>query len=93
MNELKDLIEQKKVRHFDALMKVAELLPTTITHRGAARTQIMNSKATGLGRGGNGVFGRMHASAALIDSTIAAGDCRQKQRSCKFESSLAPDQF
>ncbi len=70
VTDLKDLIEQKNVRQFDALMKVAELLPDTIKYMGEVRTQIMNSKETGLGRGGRGVFGKMHASAALIQQSL-----------------------
>jgi hypothetical protein len=70
VTDLKDLIEQKNARQFDALMKVAELLPDTIKYMGEVRTQIMNSKETGLGRGGRGVFGRMHASAAAIQQSL-----------------------
>jgi CHASE3 domain sensor protein len=70
VTDLKDLIEQKNARQFDALMKVAELFPDTIKHMGEVRTQIMNSKETGVVRGGRGVFGRMHASAAAIQQSL-----------------------
>ncbi len=70
VTDLKDLIEQKNARQFYALMKVAELLPDTIKYMAEVRTQIMNSKETGLGRGSRGVFGKMHASAALIQQSL-----------------------
>lgn len=70
VTDLKDLIEQKNARQFDALMKVAELLPDTIKYMGEVRTQIMNSKETGLGRGDRGLFARMHANAGAIQKSL-----------------------
>lgn len=70
VTDLKDLIEQKNARQFEAFMKVVELLPDTIKYMGEVRAQILNSKETGMGRGGRGIFGRMQANAAAIQQSL-----------------------
>lgn len=69
VTELKDLIDQRNAVQFDALMKVAELLPDAIKSMGDAREQIMTSKETGVARG-RSFFGQMHSKAEAIQKSL-----------------------